>query len=123
MIKSRPKRKGAVQMTTVEIVMAVVMFAIAGLWLFLGIRSFMERGFLLNNAYIYATKEERKTMDKKPYYRQSAVAFCLLSVMFVIIGLSVLFQNDTIMLLVIPFAVAVVLYAVVSSVLHHKRTK
>ena len=110
-------------MTTVEIVMAVVMFAIAGLWLLLGIRSFMERGFLLNNAYIYATKEERKTMDKKPYYRQSAVAFCLLSVMFVIIGLSVLFQNDTIMLLVIPFAVAVVLYAVVSSVLHHKRTK
>ncbi len=123
MIKSRPKRKGDVQMTTVEIVMAVVMFAIAGLWLFLGIRSFMERGFLLNNAYIYATKEERKTMDKKPYYRQSAVAFCLLSAMFVIIGLSVLFQNDTIMLLVIPFAVAVVLYAVVSSVLHHKRTK
>ena len=110
-------------MTTVEIVMAVVMFAIAGLWLFLGIRSFMERGFLLNNAYIYATKEEWKTMDKKPYYRQSAVAFCLLSVMFVIIGLSVLFQNDTIMLLVIPFAVAVVLYAVVSSALHHKRTK
>lgn len=110
-------------MTTVEIVMAVVMFAIAGLWLFLGIRIFMERGFLLNNAYIYATKEERKTMDKKPYYRQSAVAFCLLSVLFVIIGLSVLFQNDTIMLLVIPFAVAVVLYAVVSSVLHHKRTK
>ena len=110
-------------MTTVEIVMAVVMFAIAGLWLLLGIRSFMERGFLLNNAYIYATKEERKTMDKKPYYRQSAVAFCFLSVMFVIIGLSVLFQNDTIMLLVIPFAVAVVLYAVVSSVLLHKRTK
>lgn len=110
-------------MTTVEIVMAVVMFAIAGLWLFLGIRIFMERGFLLNNAYIYATKEERKTMDKKPYYRQSAVAFCLLSAMFVIIGLSVLFQNDTIMLLVIPFAVAVVLYAVVSSVLQHKRTK
>ena len=110
-------------MTTVEIVMAVVMFAIAGLWLLLGIRSFMERGFLLNNAYIYATKEERKTMDKKPYYRQSAVAFCLLSAMFVIIGLSVLFQNDTIMLLVIPFAVAVVLYAVVSTVLLHKRTK
>ncbi|MBQ1687586.1 MAG: DUF3784 domain-containing protein, partial [Ruminococcus sp.] len=90
---------------------------------FLGIRSFMERGFLLNNAYIYATKEERKTMDKKPYYRQSAIVFCLLSVLFVIIGLSVLFQNDTIMLLVIPFAVAVVLYAVVSSVLLHKRTK
>lgn len=43
-------------MTTVEIVMAVVMFAIAGLWLFLGIRSFMERGFLLNNAYYLRNK-------------------------------------------------------------------
>ena len=81
-------------MTAVEIVFAIVFFAIAGLLLFLGIRSFMERGFLLNNAYIYATKEERKTMDKKPYYRQSAIVFCLLSIVFVIIGLSVLFQKN-----------------------------
>lgn len=65
-------------MTAVEVVFAIVFFAIAGLLLFLGIRSFMERGFLLNNAYIYATKEERKTMNKKKYYRQSAVVFCLL---------------------------------------------
>ena len=110
-------------MTTVEIVIAIVIFAIAGLLLFFAIRSFTERGFLLNNAYIYATKEERETMDKKPYYRQSAVVFCIMSIAFVIVGLSVLFQNDTIMLLVIPFAVAVVLYAVVSTVLQHKRTK
>ena len=61
-------------MTTVEIVIAIVIFAIAGLLLFFAIRSFTERGFLLNNAYIYATKEERETMDKKPYYRQSAVS-------------------------------------------------
>ena len=110
-------------MTTVEIVMAVVMFAIAGLWLFLGIRSFMERGFLLNNAYIYATKEEREAMDKKPYYRQSAIVFCLLSIVFVIIGLSVLFQNGNIGLLVIPIAVAAIIFAVVSSVRKNKRSK
>ena len=60
-------------MTTVEIVMAVVMFAIAGLWLFLGIRSFMERGFLLNNAYIYATKEERKTMKNGKQWIKSRI--------------------------------------------------
>ena len=110
-------------MTAVEIVFAIVLFAIAGLLLILGIRSFMERGFLLNNAYIYATKEERKTMDKKPYYRQSAVVFCILSIAFVIIGLSVLFRNGKIGLLVIPLGVAAIVFAVVSSVRNNKRIK
>lgn len=109
-------------MTAVEIVFAIVLFAIAGLLLILGIRSFMERGFLLNNVYIYATKEERKTMDKKPYYRQSAVVFCILSIAFVIIGLSVLFRNGKIGLLVIPLGVAAIVFAVVSSVRNNKRT-
>ena len=111
------------KMTAVEIVFAIVLFAIAGLLLILGIRSFMERGFLLNNAYIYATKEERKTMDKKPYYRQSAVVFCILSIAFVIIGLSVLFRNGKIGLLVIPLGVAAIVFAVVSSVRNNKRIK
>ena len=29
--------------------------------------SFREKGFLFNNAYLYASKEERATMDKKPH--------------------------------------------------------
>ena len=44
---------------------------LAGVLLVLSIRHFMERGFLLNNAYIYATKEQRKTMDKKPIHKVS----------------------------------------------------
>lgn len=108
-------------MTAVEIVIAVVFFSVAGLLLFFGIGSFMERGFLFNNAYIYATKEERKAMDKKPYYRQSGVVFCLLSAAFVVIGLSVLFRNGKIGLLVIPLAAAAIIYAVVSSILNNKR--
>lgn len=90
---------------------------------FFSIRSFFERGVLLNNAYIYATKEERAAMNKKPYYRQTAVVFCILSVVFVIIGLFVLFRNGNIALLVIPLAVAAIIYAVVSTVLNNKRTK
>ena len=110
-------------MTAVEIVLAIILFVIAGVLLLFAIRSFLERGFLLNNAYIYATKEERQTMEKKQYYRQSAVVFCVLSVVFVIIGLSVLFRNGNIALLVIPLAVAAIIYAVVSTVLNNKRTK
>lgn len=41
-------------------------------------RSFKEKGFLFNNAYLYASKEERATMDKKPHYRQSAVVFLMI---------------------------------------------
>lgn len=65
-------------MTVVEIVLAIIFFVIAGVLLFFSIRSFFERGVLLNNAYIYATKEERAAMNKKPYYRQTAVVFCIL---------------------------------------------
>ena len=110
-------------MTAVEIVLAIILFVIAGVLLLFAIRSFLERGFLLNNAYIYATKEERQTMEKKQYYRQSAVVFCILSVVFVMIGLAVLFRNGNIALLVVPLAVAAIIYAVVSTVLNNKRTK
>lgn len=54
-------------MTAVEIVLAIIFFVVAGVLLFFAIRSFFERGFLLNNAYIYATKEERETMNKKGF--------------------------------------------------------
>ena len=60
-------------MTTGELITSIIMFAIAGVLLLFSIRSFLERGFLLNNAYLYASKEERKTMNKKPYYKQSAM--------------------------------------------------
>lgn len=30
---------------------------------------FKEKGFLFNNAYLYASKAERETMNKSPYYR------------------------------------------------------
>ena len=110
-------------MTAGERIAWITMFLIAGVLLLLGIRSFFERGFLLNNAYLYASEEERKTMDKKPYYQQSAIVFWALSSVFIVIGLSLMLQNDKILLLEIPLAVGVILYAIVSTVQIHKRTK
>ncbi len=103
-------------MSVGELVSAIVLFVIAVVLLFLGIRHFQERGFLLNNAYIYASAKERETMDKGPHYRQSAIVFCLLSAVFMIVGLSVVFRNDAILLLEIPVMAAAIVYAVVSSV-------
>ena len=110
-------------MTTAELVMAVVMLVIAGILILLGIRSFLERGFVLNNAYIYASKKERDSMNKKPYYRQTAIVFCLLSLVFIIIGLSVIFRNSKIELLQIPVIAGTIIYAVVSTIRINKQTK
>lgn len=96
---------------------------IAGLLLIFGIRSFFERGFLLNNAYLYASKEERKIMNKTPYYKQSAVVFCILSAVFFVIGLSLVTRNDMIFLIEIPLIIGVIIYAIVSTVQINKREK
>ena len=110
-------------MTTAELVIAIVMFVIAGLLILLSIRSFLERGFVLNNAYIYASKEERNSMNKKPYYRQTAIVFCLLSLVFIIIGLSVILRNSKIELLQIPVIAGAIIYTVVSTIQINKQTK
>ncbi len=110
-------------MTTGELITSVIVFFIAGVLLLFSIRSFLQRGLLLNNAYLYASKEERKTMNKKPYYRQSAIVFGVLSAVFLVIGLSLVFQNDKVLLLEIPLIVGVIFYAILSTVQINKRTK
>ena len=110
-------------MTTAEWIIAIIVFVIAGILTFFSIRSFLQRGFVLNNAYIYASKEERESMDKKPYYRQTAIVFCLLSIVFVILGLSVVLQNYKIELLQIPVIAGTIIDAAVSSVRIGKRNK
>ena len=103
-------------MKTSELVTAVVLFMIVAGLLVLAILHFLERGPLLNNAAIYASREERETMDKKPWYRQSAIVFCLLSAVFAVLGLSIVLQNGKLMLLEIPLFAATVVYALVSTV-------
>ena len=110
-------------MTAGEWITLIIVFSMAGVLLLLSIRSFFERGLLLNNAYLYASKEERKTMNKKLYYRQSAIVFCVLSAVFMVIGLSLLLQNDKLFLLELPLVAGVIIYAIVSTILINKRIK
>ena len=100
---------------------AIVLFALAGVLLVLTILHFLERGFLLNNAYIYATKEQRKTMDKRPHYRQSAIVFTLLSAAFAVQGAAVLLENFKLGLLWIPLLIAALVYGIVSSARRGKK--
>ena len=102
-------------MTTAELIVAIIVFIIAVIMAFISVRSFRGKGFLFNNAYIWASKAERERMDKKPHYRQSAIVFCLLSAVFLVIGISTILQNSKIQLLEIPLIAGALIYTIVSS--------
>ena len=103
-------------MTTSEIITVIVVFVIAVVLAVISYRSFKNRGFLFSNAYLFASKEERETMDKKPHYKQSAIVFLLLSVVFIVIGLSIVFNDSRINLIEIPLIIGVLVYAIISSI-------
>ena len=106
-----------------EIITAVVLFLIAAVAFFLSYRSFREKGFLLNNAYLYASKKEREAMDKKPHYRQSAIVFLLIGFIFLLNGLSALLALPWISYIATGVIVIAIVYAITSSAKIQKKTK
>lgn len=110
-------------MTAAEIVVAVIVFVFAGVFVLISACHFAEKGFLFNNAYIWASKEEREKMDKSPHYRQSAIVFAFISAIFLVIGISILLQNYKIQLLEIPLIIGALIYAIISSAKIERRTK
>ena len=106
-----------------EIITAIILFAISAFAFFMSVRSFMEKGILFNNAYIYASEEERAQMNKKPHYRQSAIIFLFGALIFLLNGLSVLLNAVWIFFVVITVAVITVVYAIISTVIIEKNNK
>ncbi len=85
--------------------------------------SFREKGFLFNNAYLYASKEERATMDKKPHYRQSAVVFLMIGIIFLLNAMSSFWTNSWFSYMAIVVALIAIIYAIVSSVMIERHKK
>ena len=102
---------------------AIILFVISVSSFVMGILSFMEKGFLLNNAYIYASDKERETMNKKPYYRQSGFVFLLIGTIFLLNGFNLIFNTDWIFYIIIAIVILTFIYAVVSSVKIEKNNK
>lgn len=99
-----------------EIILSCILFLIAIGAFVMSYRSFREKGFLFNNAYLYASKQERETMDKKPHYRQSAIVLLMIGVIFLLNGVSVLLAANWILILVIVIAFIAIVYAIASSI-------
>ena len=106
-----------------EILTAAIPFAMSAAALIISIRSFLEKGFLFNNAYIYASRQERMRMDKSPHYRQSGIVFLLVGIIFLLIGIQTLLDVKWIFCVEAVFIVAAVIYAVVSSIMIEKQKK
>jgi len=81
----------------------------------IGYFQYMEKGFLFNNAYIYASKEERKRMNKKPYYRQSAIVFTGMGIVFLVIAAVIFTGWIWLHLITIVVLILLVIYAISSS--------
>ena len=64
------------RMILIALILLVVISAIFSL---LG---FLEIGIILDDHYVFAAKEARKGMNKKPYYLQSGIVFLCLGLMF-----------------------------------------
>ena len=106
-----------------EIITASVLFVVSLCVFVLSIRSFQGKGFLLNNAYIYASKKERAEMNKKPYYRQTAVVFFLMSIMFLFLGFAIFMDADWITHIVKAIVLIILIYAIASSIAIEKGKK
>ena len=104
-----------------DIVVSSILLAVSLFMFIAGIRSFLEKGFLFNNAYIYASKKERETMDKKPYYRQSAIVFFGIGITFLIIGLAILLNVGWMTYIAGGILLILVVYAVASGIAIEKR--
>lgn len=106
-----------------DIIVAIILLAVSLLLFVVSIRSFLERGFLFNNAYLYASKKERETMNKKPYYRQSAVIFFMMGMIFLLIGIAILLNAFWITYIAEAIILVILVYAVASSIAIEKENK
>lgn len=99
-----------------KIILSVILICAAIVMFVLAIRSLKGKGYLFNNAYIYASKEEREKMDKKPHYRQTGVCFLMISVILLLDGIDILTGINWLSYVAIAITVIVVIYAIVSSI-------
>ena len=105
------------------IVTGIILSLIAAGILVLGIMQLLKKGPLINNAWIYADDEQRRTMDKATYYRQSGIVFSMIGIQFGMLGVFCLTQMHIFMYMEFAVIGLVVIYAIISSVMIDRKKK
>jgi len=89
----------------------------------LGVRQLREKGYLLNNAWIYASSEERANMNKRPYYRQSGISFLLIAAYCFSIFLYILTRLQAFCVVSYVILGAALIYAILSTLMIYHQEK
>lgn len=109
-----------------ERIVGIFLLGLAAGTLVLGCLQLLEKGYLLNNAYLWASREERKRMDeeperKRPHYRQSGVTFLLLALGFLALALYSMTYWTWPYIAFWGFMLLAAIYAVISSIQIERR--
>jgi len=99
-----------------KIISAIICAVLAIISLIICVMSFKEKGFLLNNAYIWASKQERETMNKKPHYRQTAVAFTMITALFSCTAIECIVSTGWLWIVIGGISFLLLVYAIKSSI-------
>ena len=105
------------------IAVGIILFVVAAIAVLLGIVQLLEKGPLLNNAWLYADEEQRRTMNKKPYYIQSGIVFAMIGIQFLMLGFFALTKMTVFLILQFTVIGIMVITAIVSAVVIDKKQK
>lgn len=106
-----------------NVIGAILLGIVATVCFIISYFQFNEKGYLFNNAYIYASKQEKETMDKKPHYKQSGIIFLMLGIVFFISVIEILIETGWLMYIMISITIVAIIYAIVSSVIIERKRK
>lgn len=106
-----------------DIVGVIILAVIAIACFVISYFQFNEKGFLFNNVYIFASKQERETMEKKLHYKQSGVVFLLIGIIFLLLSVDMILQTGWLFYCIIMISVVAIVYAVISSITIESRKK
>jgi len=98
-----------------KIIGSVILGIAAIVCFFISYLQFSEKGFLFSNEYIYASKQKRKAMDKKSYYKQSGIVFLMSGIAFSTSAVAVFLQTGWLIYCGIAVGIAAIVYAIISS--------
>jgi len=74
-----------------------------------------EKGPILSNTYLFASKEEREHMNKSAEYRLVTVVFGILGVLFLLLTITILTSWNWLYFIIGILVVIVIIYAIVES--------
>lgn len=104
-----------------NIIGSVILGLVAVICFIISFLQFTKKGVLFNNAYLYASKQEKENMNKNPYYKQSGMVFLFLGIIFLIDAVNIILQTKWLFYIIVGIVVFLIIYAIISSIRIDKR--